>query len=225
LPRTICKIGCDSKLIPPGYLAGPFSFLKGLAVRYTTVVPFGDDTTQLLHRVARGEAGAENDLLPRIYQDLRRLAAGYLRRERQGHTLQPTDLVHEAYLRLLGPNAVVCQDRPHFFRLAASAMRRILVDHARGKNAEKRGRGATRVPLGDSLESLELPADQILDLDTALNRLAQLDQRQVKIVEMRFFAGLSEDEIADALELSTRTVKREWAMARAWLAGELGAGS
>jgi RNA polymerase sigma-70 factor, ECF subfamily len=146
-----------------------------------------------------------------------------------GHSLQPTDLVHEAYLRLLGPDAVACQDRPHFFRLAASAMRRILVDHARGKNAEKRGGGAVRVPLDDFFSEAELPTDQILDLDTALTRLALLDERQVKIVEMRYFAGLSaglseglsEGEIADALKLSTRTVKREWAMAKAWLVGEL----
>jgi RNA polymerase sigma-70 factor, ECF subfamily len=181
-----------------------------------------DNTTQLLHRVARGEPGAENYLLPRIYQDLRGLAAGYLRRERQGHTLQPTDLVHEVYLRLLGPDAVACQDRSHFFRLAAGAMRRILVDHARGKNAEKRGGGAARAPLSHFSSESEFPVDRILDLDTALTRLALLDERQVKIVEMRFFAGLSEDEIADALELSTRTVKREWAMAKAWLVGELG---
>jgi RNA polymerase sigma factor (TIGR02999 family) len=180
-----------------------------------------DDTTQLLHRVARGETGAENELVPRIYQDLRRLAAGYLRRERPGHTLQPTDLIHEAYLRLLGPNAVECQDRPHFFRLAAGAMRRVLVDHARSKNADKRGGGAVRVPLDEFLKTPTLPTDQIIDVDSALTRLALLDERQVKIVEMRFFAGLSEEEIADALELSTRTVKREWAMARAWLLSEL----
>jgi RNA polymerase sigma-70 factor, ECF subfamily len=191
--------------------------------RDTARVFSGDDTTQLLHRVARGEPGAENALMPRIYQDLRGLAAGYLRREGREHSLQPTELVHEVYLRLLGPDAVVCQDRPHFFRLAASAMRRILVDHARGKNAEKRGGGAVRVPLDDFHGESEFPTDQILDLDAALARLALLDERQVKIVEMRFFAGLSEDEIAAALDLSTRTVKREWAMARAWLVGELGA--
>ena len=180
-----------------------------------------EDTTQLLRRVACGETAAESQLLAHIYQDLRALAAGYLRRERQDHTLQPTELVHETYLRLFGSTSIAFQDRPHFFRLAASAMRRILVEHARAKNAEKRGGRAARVPLEDFVASTDFPDEQILDVDNALSRLALLDERQSKIVEMRFFAGLSEDEIANALDLSTRTVKREWAMAKAWLLSEL----
>jgi RNA polymerase sigma factor (TIGR02999 family) len=180
-----------------------------------------DDTTQLLRLAAGGDSAAEDQLLPHIYQDLRALAAGYLRRERPDHSLQPTELVHETYLRLFGSSSIPFQDRHHFFRLAASAMRRILVEHARVRNASKRGGGAARVPLEDDTVATNFPGEQILDVDAALNRLALMDERQSKIVEMRFFAGLSEDQIADALGLSTRTVKREWAMARAWLLGEL----
>jgi len=180
-----------------------------------------EETTVLLRRVSSGDREAENELIPHIYQDLRRLAAGYLRRERSDHTLQPTALVHEAYLRLIGSQGVAFQDRSHFFRLAANAMRRILVDHARNRKAGKRGGGAIRIPLEDFLISSDELSDQILQVDAALTRLAAVDQRQAKIVEMRFFAGLSEEEISAALDISTRTVDRDWAMAKAWLYGEL----
>jgi RNA polymerase sigma factor (TIGR02999 family) len=179
------------------------------------------DITMLLKRISAGDRSAEEQLVPRVYQDLRRLAAVYLRHERPDHTLQPTALVHEAYLRLTGRAAIQWQDRVHFFRIAASTMRRILVDHARNNKAGKRGGGALKIPLQDCMGPATGLDRTVLDLDQALERLSNLDERQAQIVEMRFFAGLSEEEIASALCLSTRTIKREWAMARAWLRGEL----
>lgn len=170
------------------------------------------------------DPAAEQHLVEQIYQDLRRLAAGYLRRERQDHTLQATALVHETWFRLTNGNPVDFNDAAHFFRLASIAMRRVLVEHARRKRAGKRWGAACRVPLEDCLLGAETPVDRILDVDAALDRLAVLDERQSKIVEMRFFGGYSEEDIATALRLSTRTVKREWAMAKAWLLGELAAG-
>jgi RNA polymerase sigma factor (TIGR02999 family) len=175
-----------------------------------------------LRRVSAGDREAEEQLIPQIYQHLRRLAARYLRSERANHTLQPTALVHEAYLRLAGTHDIKWEDRAHFFRIAATTMRRILVDYARNSKAEKRGGGAVKVPLEPFLGASDEFRETVVDLDRALDRLAAIDKRQAKVVEMRFFAGLSEEEIACALQLSKRTVTREWTMAKAWLRGELG---
>lgn len=184
--------------------------------------PPDGDITCLLHRVSAGDNSAESDLMEHVYRDLHRLAASYLRGERQGHTLQPTALVNEAYLKLVGSSVPEFQNRNHFFRLAAIVMRRILVDHARVKRAKKRGGDVVRVPFEDIVLGI-LPEqfEVILDLDQALQRLNDLDSRQAQVVEMRFFGGLSEDEIASALGVSTRTVKREWTVAKAWLHAEM----
>ena len=155
---------------------------------------------------------------------MRRLAAGYLQSERTGHTLQPTALAHEAYLRLLDQRDVSWQNRAHFMGLAAQAMRRILTDHARRRGAEKRGGEAVHVALDDvdvaagARDPFGVAAD---DLDAALDRLAQLDERQVRVIELRFFTGLSIDEAAEVLAVSPATVKRDWTLARAWLHREL----
>jgi RNA polymerase sigma-70 factor (ECF subfamily) len=179
------------------------------------------DITALLRRISNGDSAAEASLIPQIYQDLRRMAAAHLRRERRDHTLQPTALVHEVYLRLLGSTGIEWSSRTHFFRLAATVMRRILVDHARNRKAGKRGGDHVRISLDQFFGATEQVTDLVIDVDAALTRLAVIDQRQAKVVEMRFFAGLSEEEIGGILNLSSRTVKREWAMARAWLRGEL----
>jgi RNA polymerase sigma-70 factor (ECF subfamily) len=179
------------------------------------------DITALLRRISNGDSAAEASLIPQIYQDLRRMAAAHLRRERRDHTLQPTALVHEVYLRLLGSTGIEWSSRAHFFRLAATVMRRILVDHARNRKAGKRGGDHVRISLDQFFGATEQVTDLVIDVDAALTRLAVIDQRQAKVVEMRFFAGLSEEEIGGILNLSSRTVKREWAMARAWLRGEL----
>jgi RNA polymerase sigma factor (TIGR02999 family) len=159
---------------------------------------------------------------PRVYDELRRLAHLKLRREAPGHTLNTTALVHEAYLRLGAEGGAQWIDDAHFFALAATAMRRILVDHARRRGAEKRGGGARRVPI-ESVEGLgvEERAELLVALDDALERLAALDVRQARVVECRFFGGLTEDETARALGIGLRTVKRDWAKARSWLYGEM----
>ena len=175
--------------------------------------------TVLLLRWKSGDRHAIDELLPIVYQELRRLAKGYLHRERAEHTLQSTALVHEAYLRLIDQN-VDWQSRSHFFGIAAQMMRRILVDHARARNAVKRGEGL-KVTLDERMALAEARDLDVIALDGALDRLSQLDEEQAKIVEMRFFAGLSIEETAEALGISPATVKRDWAMARAWLAREL----
>ena len=180
-----------------------------------------DEITQLLRRASAGDHEAEALLLPLVYQNLRRLAEAQLRKEKPGQTIQATALVHEAYLRLLGTKPIEWQDRCHFFRVTANLMRRILVDRARGRKAEKRGGDRTRVPLGDFLAFADTRIDDVLAVDEALKKLAKIDERQAEIVELRFFGGLTEEEIGAALEISTRTVKREWVMARAWLRAEL----
>lgn len=184
------------------------------------------DITGLLRRWNQGDRDALEPLLPLVYEELRRLAAGYLRHERPDHTLQPTALVHEAYLRLVGQDQVVWQNRSHFFGIAAQMMRRVLVDHARRRHAAKRGAAAIRVEL--SAEDLEAGLDrdpEILALDAALDELAALDARQARVVELRFFGGLTVEETAEVVGISTATVKREWRTARAWLRRELGAAS
>ena len=173
--------------------------------------------TGLLRAWGRGDLQARDDLVPLIYRELRRRASAYLRRERRDHTLQPTALVHEALLRLIGHEPVAWRSRAHFFGIFANLMRRILVDHAREHQAAKRPGAAIRVALDDQVGSLP-PADcELLALDLALDELARRDARQAQIVELRYFGGLSEQEVAAALSLSRATVTREWQSARTWL--------
>ena len=181
------------------------------------------DVTGLLLRWSEGDADALQRLLPLVYDELRRIASNQLRRERADHALVPTALVHELYLRLVEQRRTTWQNRAHFFGLAAKLMRRILVDHARAEHAEKRGGQLTRVSLQDVLD--DNPAgtqvaglvDDVLAIDDALKRLAIIDEDQARIVELRFFAGLSVEETAHVLARSPRTVKREWRLAKAWL--------
>lgn len=178
--------------------------------------------TQLLSEVeARPEAA--NELLPLVYDQLRGMAASRMKSERPGHTLQATALVHEVYAKLVGGQPVPCNDRRHFFALAAEAMRRILIDHARKHKAERRGGGRGRVPLS----VVDLAQDQdpgmVLDLDAAITRLEAEDPRAGEVVRLRFFAGLTADETAEAMQVSRRTVMREWAFARARLLQIMGA--
>lgn len=177
--------------------------------------------TETLNGVARGDANALERLLPVVYQEMRRLAASYLRNERSGHTLQPTALAHEAYLRLVGQQQAGWQGRHHFLGVAARAMRSILVDHARRRKAQKRGGGQTPVSLDATMivdGSLPVAFD---DLDRALEDLARLSERQARVVELRYFGGLTIEETGQVLGISPVTVKRDWAVARAWLYREL----
>ena len=179
------------------------------------------EITRRLQSWNGGEKEALNELVPVVYGELRKIAAAYLRRERPGHTLQPTALVHEAYLRLAG-QVVRCEGRTHFFAIAAHLMRQILVDYARQHRAAKRG-GGNKVALDEAAAAGEAPVElDLIALDQALDKLAQLDPRQGRIVEMRFFGGLTEDEIAEVLEVSPITVKRDWRMAKTMLYAQLG---
>lgn len=183
------------------------------------------DVTVLLQRWGAGDAAALDALLPAVHDELRRLARSYMRREREGHTLEPTALVHEAYLRIVDQRQVRWVDRGHFFAIAAQAMRRVLVDHARGHVAAKRGGGAERVTLsGLAADGAQRAEIDVLWLHEALERLALLDARQAQVVEMRYFAGMSVEEVGDALDISPATVKREWSTARRWLAHALTTG-
>jgi RNA polymerase sigma factor (TIGR02999 family) len=175
------------------------------------------DVTRLLQRWGAGDAQAIEELIPLLYDELRRLAAVYMRRQPEGHTLQPTALVNEAYLKLAGQHGLSFADRAGFFALAAKVMRQLLVDHARAHNAAKRGGNAVRVTLDEGIISLPSREVDFEDLDAALAELGRLDERQAQIVELRFFAGLGIEETAAALSLSAATIKREWATARAWL--------
>ena len=178
--------------------------------------------TEYLAELSAGDPAAFERLLPVVYDEMRRLAAGYLRNERPGHTLQPTALANEAFLRLVGQKDVTWQNRAHFLGVAAQAMRRILVDHARRRNAARRGGGQTLISLAESqAPAAEVPFD---DLDRALEDLARLSERQAKVVELRYFGGLTIEETAEVLNVSPMTVKRDWTVARAWLFRELGDG-
>ena len=168
-----------------------------------------------------GDRQSLDALLPIVYQELRRLAASYLRREKPGQTLQPTALVHEAYLRLMKDRPERWQNRAHFCAIAAHSMRQILIERARARNALKRGGAQPRVTLDEALVAGGERAVDLLALDEALERLAQLDPEQARLVELRFFGGLTIEETADALNMSPATVKRHWTVARAWLAREL----
>jgi len=162
-----------------------------------------------------------DSLLPIVYQELRRLAASYLRRERPGQTLQPTALVHEAYLRLMKDKPGRWQNRAHFCAIAAHSMRQILIERARARGAQKRWAGLDRVSMSDSLAVAADPESILPALDEALERLEAIDAEQARIVELRFFVGLSIEEAAEALDMSPATLKRRWSMARAWLFREL----
>lgn len=186
--------------------------------------PRPSEVTLLLADVRAGRAGAADRLFPLVYDELRRLAASYLRRERRDHTLQPTALVHEAFLRLVGAEDQRWESRAHFLAVAARAMRRILIDHARGRHAQKRGGKAAKVSLAD----LDQPAvdrdDYLIALDEALERLGRLDERQARVVELRFFGGLTIEEAAAVLGVSHATVERDWNVAKAWLHREVTGG-
>ncbi|MGO8793159.1 MAG: sigma-70 family RNA polymerase sigma factor [Terriglobia bacterium] len=179
------------------------------------------DITLLLTELQVGNRAAESKLVPLVYDELRRLARRYMRGERADHTLQPTALVHEAYLRLLGQRDVQWQNRAHFFGVAAQLMRRILVDHARAHRAEKRGGDEPKVTLDTVFVFTEAKGADLVAVDEALTRLTERDPRQGRIVELRFFGGLTEEEAAEVLGVSTRTVKRDWKVARAWLYKEV----
>jgi RNA polymerase sigma-70 factor (ECF subfamily) len=180
------------------------------------VVPSPKEVTRLLVDWGNGDQAALDELIPLVYDELRRLAGRYVRRESQGHTLQTSALVNEAYLRLVDQKSVQWQNRAHFFGVAAQLMRRILVDHARSRSRAKRGGGAQMVSLaGQAVMSKEV-AD-VIALDEALKNLAEMDPRKSQIVEMKFFGGLTTEEVAEVLKVTSRTVEREWRKAKAWL--------
>jgi RNA polymerase sigma factor (TIGR02999 family) len=180
-----------------------------------------DAVTQLLEQLSAGKPQAIEELLPLIYTELRRQAARCLRRERRGHTLQPTALVHEAYMKLMEQRDVQWQNRSHFLGIAAQAMRRILIDHARTRGRNKRGGALAKVELEEGHAIQEAVSIDVLALDQALTRLQAVDVRQARIVELRYFGGLSVDETAEVMEISPATVKRDWTMAKAWLFDQL----
>lgn len=183
------------------------------------------DITVLLAASSVGDRRAMDQLMPLVYDELRRLAQSYLRKERPGHTLQGTALVHEAYLRLIDQKQVKWQNRAHFFAMASQMIRRILVDHARGHRAAKRGDGAHKLSLDEAMGISGKTDLDLLALDDALNDLARLDPAQSRIVELRFFGGLSIEETAEVAGLSTATVNREWSAARAWLFRQMSRGA
>ncbi len=183
--------------------------------------PTSPDVTQLLRNWQGGDQAARDQLLGIVYDELRRQAARYLRRERPDHTLQPTALVHEAYLQLIDQSRVSWENRAHFFGAAARLMRRVLVDHARAHQAEKRGSGEEKLALDEAIAVPENKDLDILALNDALEELARLDEQQSRIVELRYFGGLSIEETATITGVSPATVKREWAMAKVWLHNQI----
>ncbi len=200
--------------------AAPFG-RPGKRVVMAAGEPASSEATQILAEMAAGDRSAAQRLLPMIYDEFRSLAARYLGRERAGHTLEPTALVHEAYMRLVDQSRVNWQGRTHFFAVGAQLMRRILVDHARHKGRAKRGGGRARITLDEHVAISPQRDEDLLALDEALQKLAQVDPRQAQVVELRFFGGLSVDEVAQVLGVSKRTVESDWTMVRAWLRREL----
>ena len=184
--------------------------------------PSDQHVTQLLQAWRQGEDKALEELLPLVYQELRRLARRYMFGERQGHTLQTTALVHEAYLRLVNSQQVNWQNRAHFFAISAQLMRRILVDYARTRGYQKRGGGVPKVTLDEALIGLQKKGHDLVALDDALKTLASVDARKSKVVELRFFGGLTVEETAEVLEVSPQTVLRDWSLAKVWLVREVG---
>lgn len=185
--------------------------------------PQSNQVTQLLHDWSRGDCAALDELMPLVYQELRKLAGSYLRSERPDHTLQPTALIHEAYLRMVGQDMPQWQSRAHFFGVAARLMRQILVEHARTRHAAKRGGDRQKISLDDAPQVFaQADAAELLALDDALTKLAAFDERRSRILEMRSFGGMSVEETAQALGVSDTTVKREMRLAQAWIRRELG---
>jgi RNA polymerase sigma factor (TIGR02999 family) len=185
-------------------------------------LPHPAGITGLLTKWREGDKQARDALFAAVYPQLRQIAARFLQRERQDHTLEPGGVVNELYLRIFGGQPIAYADRAHFFAVAAETMRRILIDYARARVADKRGGEQRPVPLSDDLgESAGLPIEQLLDLDTLLSQLGEADPRAARVVELRFFGGLHEEEIAEVLQVSVITVKRDWKAARAWLAARL----
>lgn len=183
--------------------------------------PSPQEITRLLLDWNEGDHSALERLIPLVYDELRRLARSYMRRQREGHTLEATALVNEAYLRLIDAREVRWQNRAHFFAVSAQVMRRVLVDLARSRSSLKRGGGAPFITFNEELEAASERGTEILALDEALEALARLDPRQAQVVELRYFGGLSEEETAEVLKVSSRTVRRDWNLARAWLRREL----
>jgi RNA polymerase sigma-70 factor, ECF subfamily len=184
------------------------------------------NVTLLLHRLKEGHSEAGESLVALVYPELHRMAAARMRGERRGHTLQPTALVNEAYMRLVDQTRVDWQDRAHFYAVAARTMRRVLVDYARQRIAGKRGSGQEKLNIDwIEIEATPEKVDEMLVIDEALTRLQEFDPQQASIIEMRYFAGMSVGETAVALRISARTVDREWALAKAWLARELSQGT
>lgn len=180
-----------------------------------------EDVTLLLEKLAAGDQRAADMLFPALYEELRRLAEQQLRQERAGHTLQTTALVNEAYLKLVGQSEAKWHNRSHFFAVAAQAMRRILVNHALHRKRKKRGGGQQRVELDEAAAIVDQSDIDLVALDEALTRLAAQDERKSKVVELRYFAGMSVEEVAEHLNVGAATVKRDWALAKAWLLREI----
>ena len=187
-------------------------------------MPSSNEITRLLSDWSEGNESALDELLPLIYGELRRLSHRYMRRERSGHMLQTTALVHEAYLRLVGQQSARWQNRTHFFSAAAQVMRHILVDYARSLRREKRGKGFSQVPLSEVAVMSADRADELVAVNIAMESLAAIDPRKGRVFELRYFGGMSVEEAAEALNVSPATVARDWKMARAWLRREMGSG-
>jgi RNA polymerase sigma factor (TIGR02999 family) len=179
------------------------------------------EVTRLLRAWSAGDSGALEKLTPLVYAELRRMAGRYMQRENQGNTLQATALVNEAFLRLVDVAGIRWQDRAHFFAISAQMMRRILADAARARGCGKRGGGAVRLNLNESIDALPRPDNRLVELDEALRSLARFDARKVKVVELRFFGGLSVEETAEVLKISPQSVMRDWKLARVWLMREM----
>jgi RNA polymerase sigma factor (TIGR02999 family) len=188
------------------------------------MTPSSSNVTQMLHDWSHGDREVLDKLVPVVYEELRRQAARYLKRERPGHTLQTTALIHEAYIRLIDQKNVHWQNRAHFYAISAKLMRRILVDHARSRQAAKRGGSDIKLPLEEAMITPEGREVDIVALDEALERLAAIDPQQSRVVELKFFSGMSVEETAEVLGVSTRTVKRDWNVAKAWLRREISEG-
>ncbi len=210
LEKMCCQETPDAAVVP---LTGPTRGSRISGVHEQDAGP----VTMLLARMREGDTSARDAVVPLVYDELRRMAAAYLRHERPNHTLQPTALVHEAYMKMVGQRAVEWQNRAHFMGVAAIVMRRLLVNHARERKAAKRGSGVVAESLTVIGDVAGEPPVDLLVLDTALEKLAALDERKCRVVELKFFGGLTTTEIAEALGASVATVERDWSFARAWL--------